>query len=214
MASFFYNLQFTIYHLIFMKLLYFFLFTFSFCLLTACRPAAAPVSISNKPVSVNDVRQTSQPMPPTKPIEEMTWAVMDTKTALEGSVYNLKNYQGKVVILDFWATYCKPCIEEIPHLKALQQKYGRENLEIVGMHVGGEEDRPLVPAFVERLSIDYTLAIPEDELTRFIFGRETAIPQTAIFDRKGRLVKKIIGFDAQVKKELDAAVEQAINSNS
>jgi len=190
------------------------LFTFYFLLTIGCRPAAAPVSISNKPVSVNDVPQTSQPLPPTKPIEEMTWAVMDSKNASEGNVYNLKNYQGKAVILDFWATYCKPCIEEIPHLKALQQKYGKENLEIVGMHVGGEEDRPLVPAFAARLSIDYTLAIPEDELTRFIFGRETAIPQTAIFDRKGRLIKKIIGFDAQVKKELDAAVEQAINSKS
>ncbi len=214
MTIFFYNLPFTIYHLLFMKLFAFLLFTFYFLLTIGCRPAAAPVAISNKPVSVNDVPQTSQPMPPTKPIEEMTWAVMDAKTALQGNVYNLKNFQGKVVILDFWATYCKPCIEEIPHLKELQKKYGKENLEVVGMHVGGEEDRPLVPAFAERLAIDYTLAIPEDELTRFIFGRETAIPQTAIFDRKGRLVKKIIGFDAQVKKELDAAVEQAINSKS
>ncbi len=197
-----------------MKLLYFCLFTFAFCLFTACRPAAAPVAISNKPVSVNDVPLQSQPMPPTKPIEEMTWAVMDNKTAMQGSVFKLKDFEGKAVILDFWATYCKPCIEEIPHLKELQKKYGKENLEVVGMHVGGEEDRPLVPAFVERLAIDYTLAIPEDELTRFIFGRETAIPQTVVFDRKGRLVKKIIGFDAQVKKELDAAVEQAINSKS
>lgn len=197
-----------------MRFLAFLLFAFYLLLAAGCQRTAPPVTISKTPISVNDVPQTSQPMAPTKPVEEMTWAVMDMKTALEGNVYNLKNYQGKAVILDFWATYCKPCIEEIPHLKALQKKYGKENLEIVGMHVGGEEDRPLVPAFVQRLSIDYTLAIPEDELTRFIFGRETAIPQTAIFDRKGRLVKKIIGFDAQIKKELDAAVEQAINSPS
>ena len=197
-----------------MKFLAFLLLPFAFCFLTACRPAAKPKAISKEPVSVNDVPRTSQPMPPTKPIEEMTWAVMDTKTALQGDVFKLKDFEGKAVILDFWATYCKPCIEEIPHLKELQKKYGKENLEIVGMHVGGEEDRPLVPAFVEKLAIDYTLAIPEDELTRFIFGRETAIPQTAVFDRRGRLVKKIIGFDAQVKKELDAAIEQAINSKS
>lgn len=197
-----------------MKLLAFLLLTFAFLLSTACRPAAAPVSISNKPVSVNDVPVTNQPLPPTKPIEEMTWAVMDADTTLEGNVYKLKDFQGKAVILDFWATYCPPCIEEIPHLKQLQAKYGKENLEIVGLHVGGDEDRPKVPSFAKRLKIDYPLAIPEEELSRFIFGRETAIPQTAVFDRQGKLVKKFVGFDAQIKKEMDAAVEQAINSQS
>jgi thiol-disulfide isomerase/thioredoxin len=144
----------------------------------------------------------------------MTWAVMDMNTTLEGNVYKLKDFQGKAVILDFWATYCKPCIEAIPHLKELQKKYGKENLEIVGLHVGGDEDRPKVPVFAQRLKIDYTLAIPEEELSRFIFGKETAIPQTAIFDRQGKLVKKFIGFDPQIKKELDAAVEQAVNPKS
>jgi len=197
-----------------MKLLYFCLFTFAFLLTSACRPAAAPVAIGNKPVSVNDVPMTSQPIAPTKPVEEMTWAVMDMNTTLEGSVYTLRNYEGKAVIMDFWATYCKPCLEAIPHLKQLQAKHGKENLEIVGLHVGGEEDRPQVPLFADRLKIDYTLAIPEEELTRFIFAGTTNIPQTAVFDRKGRLVKKLIGFDAEIKKELDAAVERAINSPS
>ena len=197
-----------------MRILAFVLFTFYFLLSLACRPAAAPVAISNKPVSVNEIPLTNQPLAPTKPIEEMTWAALDAVTNQEGAISRLKDFQGKVVILDFWATYCPPCIEEIPHLKALQAKYGKENLEIIGMHVGGEEDRPRVPAFVKRLKIDYTLAIPEDELTRFIFGGKTDIPQTAIFDRKGKLVRKIVGFDAQIKKDLDAAVEQAVNSKS
>ena len=144
----------------------------------------------------------------------MTWTKFNGSTNADGDTQKLKDLQGKVVILDFWATYCPPCIEEIPHLKELQKKYGKENLEVIGLHVGGEEDRPKVPAFVEKLKIDYVLATPENELTRFIFGKETASPQTAIFDRQGRLVKKIIGFDEQIKKELDAAVEQTINSQS
>lgn len=185
-------------------------FAFALLLVAACRPAAPPVSISNSPVSINDVPQV---LPPSKPLEEMIWTTFDGTTNANESEQKLKDLQGKVVILDFWATYCPPCLEEIPHLKQLQAKYGKDNLEIVGLHVGGEEDRPKVPAFVEKLQIDYALATPEDELTRFVFGRETAIPQTAIFDRRGRLVKKIIGFDRRIKNDLDAAVEQAINSN-
>jgi thiol-disulfide isomerase/thioredoxin len=197
-----------------MKLFAFCLFTFAFCLCGACRPAAAPVAISNKPVSVNEVPVTNQPLPPTKPVEEMTWAEIDVETNTEGVVGSLKNLQGKAVILDFWATNCPPCVAEIPHLKELQAKYGKENLEIVGMHVGDDEDRSKVPAFAGRLKIDYPLAVPENELTRFVFGATDSIPQTAIFDRRGKLVKKFIGFDPEVKKELDAAVARATGSQN
>src|SRR5688572_25170801 len=107
----------------------FFFLLFSFFRTAACRRTPAPFAISNKPVSVNDVPLTNQPLAPTKPLEEMTWAVMDNKTAMEGSVFKLKDFEGKAVILDFWATYCAPCIEGIPHLRALQKKYGKENLE-------------------------------------------------------------------------------------
>ena len=154
-----------------MKLFAFCLFTFAFCLCGACRPAAAPVAISNKPVSVNEVPVTNQPLPPTKPVEEMTWAEIDVKTNTEGVVSSLKNLQGKAVILDFWATNCPPCVAEIPHLKELQAKYGKENLEIVGMHVGDDEDRSKVPAFAGRLKIDYPLAVPENHRARTPSGR-------------------------------------------
>jgi thiol-disulfide isomerase/thioredoxin len=188
-----------------MKPFVFFL-VISLTALSGCRPAAAPVTVSNRPVSINDVPQTNVPMPPSKPIGEMTWKGFD------GKDQKLKDLQGKVVILDFWATYCPPCIEEIPHLNALQAKYGVENLQIVGMHVGGDEDRPKVPEFVERLRISYPLAEPEDALTKFIFSTRSDIPQTAIFDRRGVMVKKIVGFSDEIKKDLDTTVEMAINS--
>lgn len=166
--------------------------------LTACG-AAAPVSVGNKPVSINDRDLKDAPTRPLKPVAEMSWSTFD------GTVQKLKDFQGKVVILDFWATYCPPCIEEIPHLMEIKNTYG-DDLVLIGLHVGGEEDRPKVPEFVERLKITYPLATPEDALTSFIFGQDTAIPQTAIFDRSGKLVKKIVGFSPAVKKELDETV--------
>ena len=195
-----------------MKIFAFLLFTFHFSLILGCRPSAAPVAISNKPVSVNGVRQTNVPMPPAKPLGEMSWTIFDGNTNIDGGGQKLKDLQGKVVVLDFWATYCPPCLEEIPHLRELQKKYGREKLEIVGLHVGGEDDRPQVPTFVERLKIDYALATPEDALTGFIFAARNDIPQTAVFDRSGKLVEKFIGFDENVKNRLNEIVEQTVNN--
>lgn len=181
----------------------------SLCIAAAgCRPAAAPVAVGEKPVSVNGVQAKDAPNLPLKPIQEMSW------TGFEGNVKKLKDFRGKVVILDFWATYCPPCIEEIPHLMELQAKYGPENLAIVGLHVGGAEDQPKVPEFVERLKITYALATPEDALTSFVFGQDTAIPQTAIFDRSGKMVKKIVGFDPKIKAELDQVVDNAVRGTS
>lgn len=182
---------------------------FAFCLLffvfacAACRPSAAPVSVSDRPVSVNGIPQTNLPMPPLENIENLGWQTS------AGNRQTLRQLKGKVVVLDFWATYCPPCLEEIPHLVTLQNKYA-DDLTVVGLHVGGDEDRPKIPAFVEKLKINYTLANPEDGLTQSLLGNDYAIPQTFVFDRNGRLIKKTVGFDAQIKAELDAAIEQAL----
>jgi thiol-disulfide isomerase/thioredoxin len=170
-----------------------------------CRPAAAPVAIGNTPISVNGVKSKDAPSGPSRPLNEMSW------TSFDGNVSKLRDLKGKAVLLDFWATNCAPCIEEIPHLLALKEKYGDE-LVIVGMHVGDDEDRQNVPAFVDRLKITYPLAYPDDALTRFVFENNSAIPQTAVIDRNGVMIKKIVGFSSQIKNELDAAVEQAVQS--
>ena len=165
--------------------------------LAGCRPAAAPVSISNRPASINDVKQP-------KPFNEMSW------TRFDGTGEKLGDLHGKVVILDFWATYCPPCIEEIPHLKELQAKYGPDKLRVIGLHAGGDDDKPKVPEFVSRMNITYPLAYPEDALTEFVFANDSRIPQTMVFDKNGRLMRKIAGFDDQIKTELDTAVETAV----
>lgn len=187
-----------------MKVFYFCLFIYCFLLFSACRPAAAPISVSNKPVSINNVPQTNLPLPPMKSVDNLGWTLFNNKRE------TVADYRGKVIVLDFWATYCPPCLEEIPHLNALKNKHG-ENLQIIGLHVGGEEDEAKVPSFVEKLKINYALGYPEDELIRILFGKDDAIPQTFVFNREGKLLKKIVGFDEIEKINLDNAVEQALN---
>lgn len=189
-----------------MKIFVLCLFILYLPIVSGCRPAAAPVSVSTKPISINNVPQTNLPMPPSKPLEEMSW------TTLDGKRQTLGELKGKVVLLDFWATYCPPCIKAIPNLNQMQTKYGADTMQIVGLNVGGEEDAPKVPAFAEKFQINYILATPENALTSFIFGQETAIPQTAIFNRKGEFVEKFIGFDDKIQVKLDAAIERVVNS--
>lgn len=172
----------------------------------ACRPAAAPVSVGGQPISINDRPTTNLPKPVSKPLEQMSWTYEDDR------VHKLSDLAGKAVILDFWATYCEPCKREIPHLNSLIAKYGADNLHVVGLNVGGPEDRPKIPNFVATTKIDYGIAFPEDDLTQFIFAERSDIPQTAVFDRQGKMVTKIIGFSPAIQKELDAAVDKAINS--
>ena len=128
-------------------------------------------------------------------------------------VQKVSDLKGKAVILDFWATYCEPCRREIPHLNSLLAKYGADNIQIVGLNSGGEEDRPEIPKFIANNKIDYPIAFPDNELSRFIFSDRDDIPQTLVLDRSGRVVTKIVGFSPAIQIELDAAVEQALKSN-
>lgn len=187
------------------------LLPFALCLFSACRPAAAPVAISNKPISINDVPQTNVPMPPPKNIENLGWQTFDAASLADGRMEKLGELKGKVVVLDFWATYCPPCIEGIPHLVELQNQ--NKDLQVIGLHVGGEEDLQKVPAFVEKLKINYPLAFPDEDLSAALLGGETAIPQTFVFNREGKLVEKFVGFDESVKNGLDMAVIESLNNS-
>jgi thiol-disulfide isomerase/thioredoxin len=175
--------------------------------LGGCQRAAAPIAVSNQPVSINDRPTSTGPSgAPAKPLTEMSWTGTDDK------VQKLSDLKGRAVILDFWATFCPPCRQEIPHLNSLIAKYGKDNLQVVGLNVGGEEDKPEIPKFIAATKLDYPIAFPEDQLSQFIFAERDDIPQTAVFDRSGRMITKIIGFSPDIQKQLDAAVEKAINS--
>ncbi len=181
------------------------IFIFAAFVVAGCRPAAAPVSVGNRPVSINDRPTTNLPMAPTKPLAEMSW------TDSNDRVQKISDMKGKAVVLDFWATYCGPCREAIPHLNSLAAKYG-ENLLIVGLNVGGPEDRMKIPQFVATTRIDYPIAFPEDALSNFIFAERSEIPQTAVFNKNGEMIAKLIGFNPAIQKQLDEAVEKAVSS--
>ena len=147
-------------------------------------------------------------MPPveTSSINNMGWTFSDQKHSL------FSEYKGKVLVLDFYATWCNPCRRSIPHLVGLQKKYADQGFTVIGLNVGGEDDQPKVPRFAKELGINYPLAIPDDDLAMFLLSDHDGIPQTFIFDRQGVLVDRLIGFGPSSGAQIDEAVETALKT--
>jgi thiol-disulfide isomerase/thioredoxin len=156
--------------------------------------------------------RTNLPMPPVASSHgaEAGAAPAGAWTQADGRRVRLEDLRGQVVVLDFWATYCPPCREEIPHLVKLQKQHGPQGLKVVGLNVGGEEDQPKVPEFVKLYGIQYQLADPDPETVRLFLAQDDSIPQTFVLDRQGRLVRHFVGYDSEVASELEAAIAQAL----
>lgn len=111
---------------------------------------------------------------------------------LDGKMVKNTDFLGKVVILDFWATWCPPCRMEVPHFVRLQSQYGDQGLAIVGLSLdaGGARD---VRPFADEYKVNYTMLIAKDE-TAESYGGVVGIPTTFVIDRKGRIVRKFVGY--------------------
>ena len=151
---------------------------------------------------------TSLPMPPLNggSLNNLGW------TADGGQRNVFSDFRGKVLILDFYATWCQPCRRSIPHLIELQKKFADQGLQVIGLNVGGPDDLKEVPAFVQEFGIQYTLAVPDDELISFLLHDSDAIPQTFVFDRQGQLAVRLIGFGPDAPERIDNAVAAAMRT--
>ena len=180
-------------------------------LVVSCGGAPPPVEVSRTETPKGRTApRTSLPMPPTTSASGDASVNAQSFTLMDDRQVKLSDYQGKVVVLDFWATYCPPCLEEVPHLDALQRRFGPQGLQVIGLNVGGPDDRPKIPEFVERLKINYPLGFPEPEMTDLYMGGDSRIPQTIVFDRKGRVVKHFVGYDPSVSQELERTIQEAV----
>jgi thiol-disulfide isomerase/thioredoxin len=122
----------------------------------------------------------------------------------------LSDYKGKVVVLDFYATWCEPCRAETPRLVELQRQYAAQGLQVIGLNVGGADDREQVPAYAKEFGIQYPLAFPDDELADGYLGNNQNIPQAFVFDRSGNLLKRFVGYSEQGGQELESLVKTAL----
>jgi thiol-disulfide isomerase/thioredoxin len=133
-----------------------------------------------------------------------TWVVDNNQRA------RLSDYKGKVVVLDFYATWCEPCRAETPTLVQLQKDLGASGLQVIGLNVGGDDDRTQVPAFAKEFGVEYPLGFPDDNLVERYLTDNQDIPQAFVFDRNGDLVKRFVGYSQTSGAELERIVKGAV----
>jgi DsbE subfamily thiol:disulfide oxidoreductase len=132
-----------------------------------------------------------------------SWALQDA----DGKTIHSSDFKGKVVVLDFWATWCPPCKAEIPSFIALQKEYGKNGLAVIGVSVD-EGGADVVKSFAQQSGMNYTVVLADDKTTQ-AFGGIDAIPTTFIIDREGRIVTKHLGFTE--KDEFEKELKPLLN---
>jgi thiol-disulfide isomerase/thioredoxin len=134
-----------------------------------------------------------------------------TVTDLDGRTISSADLRGKVVLVNFWATWCPPCRAEIPDLIKLQDKY-RDKLVVLGI---SEDEIPAdeVKAFVVAQKMNYPVAMTKPELSK-IFRGVSALPTTFVISREGKLEQRHVGMLDAEQAELEAQVLLGLNQNA
>ena len=121
-------------------------------------------------------------------------------TGLDGKPVMLADSKGKIILLNFWATWCGPCRAEIPDLIELQNKYS-DHLQILGLVVD-DDDHDAIKEFTEKFGINYPVAIATDDI-RMQYGGIVALPTSFVLDAEGRIVQKHEGLRDPVLYETE-----------
>jgi cytochrome c biogenesis protein CcmG/thiol:disulfide interchange protein DsbE len=110
---------------------------------------------------------------------------------LNGKTHTLKEFKGKVVFLNFWATWCPACKEDITTLKILNREYKNSGLEIIGISLD-KKGLGEVDSFVQHMKIPYTVLLGDESVVKS-YGGIKGVPTSFLLDKEGRIIKKYSG---------------------
>ncbi len=131
-----------------------------------------------------------------------------TARDVDGNTFHLSDHIGKeVVLIDFWATWCQPCLAEMPHLRKMYDDYKSKGFLVVAVSMDGPETIADVPAFAKRNQMNFTVLLDEDSSIASIYNPRKSAPLSAIIDKNGHIAAVREGYnpgdEAYVQKDVE-----------
>ena len=139
--------------------------------------------------------------PPTEATQVESLPVELAWTDLTGHAQTLDAYRGRVVVLNFWATWCAPCRDELPDLVELQSRFGMYGVQVIGAAADPAGDSLSVAEFARRYKINFPVLLGATTHQMETLGVGVALPATVVIDRQGRVVERIPGVFEPAKLE-------------
>ncbi len=165
---------------------------------------------SNDPAVIN---RSSAPNRPTSGLATLPRPILEAENkATSGGPIKLGDYSGKVLLVNLWATWCGPCRMEIPELVKLHKEFQSRGVEMIGLST---ED-PVASAesvsdFIREYEIDYQIGWATREVAQALMQGRSAIPQSFVIARDGRILRRFVGFRADLTPgQIKQALEQAL----
>ncbi|NOT49301.1 MAG: TlpA family protein disulfide reductase [Acidobacteria bacterium] len=140
-------------------------------------------------------------------------AAAEIKT-LDGSTYTINDKQGKILLLNLWATWCGPCRSEMPALVRMQEKHGERGFEVIGLNTD-DEDVQAINNFAAELKLNYPIAYADTKLQSDMLkiSKFPGIPQSFLLDREGRLRGVFRGANPADVAKMEQVVEKVVNES-
>ena len=152
-----------------------------------------------------DPAQSAQEPEALKPLPALS--LMD----FDGKAIDADKYKGNIVVLDFWATWCGPCIVEIPGYNKLQAKYADKGVKIIGVTMASGESKEVKP-FVERYKMKYTILMGDDSQTFDL--NIIGFPTTYLVTRDGKVFAKYIGANPRKLEKIESDIQKLLAENT
>ena len=129
---------------------------------------------------------------------------------LNGDRLSLSDLEGKIVVISFWATWCVPCLEELPHVEGFKREFGDQGVEVIAITTDGPETMSQVRSVVRRNRWTMNILLDQDSAVSALLNPRNATPYTMIVDRQGRLAYEHEGYTGGDEVEYREQLERIL----